>query len=116
MRVGTYLLVAALASCAMPGIAREPLDTGSACRALQKAVSDRDNLPETGPPGVGWFCDFAPSKDPGLYVIALRSGKPLPYTNLMGWYAVTRANGAIARWDVARQRAFPLDASKQARR
>jgi hypothetical protein len=99
----------------MPALAREPLDTGAACRVLQKAVAERDNLPETGPPGVGWFCDFAPSKDPGLYVIALRSGKPLPYTNLMGWYAVARANGTISRWDATKQRAFPLDAAKQPR-
>lgn len=102
-------LVVVLAACGMPGIAREPLDTGTACRMLQKAVSERDNLPEAGPPGVGWFCDFAPSKDPGLYVIALRSGRPLPYSNLMGWYAVARATGTIFRWDVARQRTLPLN-------
>jgi hypothetical protein len=105
--------MAALGAFAMQGLAREPLDTGAACRVLQKAVSDRENLPDTGPPGVGWFCDFAPSKDPALYVIALRSGRPQPYSNLMGWYAVTRATGIISRWDVTKQRAFPLDATKQ---
>ncbi len=114
MRLQARLLaVVVLAASTTQGFTREPLDTGAACRTLQKAVSARDNLPEAGPPGVGWFCDFAPSKDPALYVIALRSGKPLPYTNLMGWYAVTRANGTISRWDVARQRAFPLNAGKR---
>lgn len=114
MRIRARLLAtAALTACALQGIAREPLDTGTACRALQKAIAERENLPEAGPPGVGWFCDFVPSKDPGLYVIALRFGRPQPYSNLLGWYAVARATGTISRWDAARQRAFPLDAAKQ---
>jgi hypothetical protein len=92
----------------MAGVAREALDAGAACRLLQKTIAKRDGLPESGPPGMGWFCDITPSKDPTLYVIALRSARQQPYSNLMGWYAVARASGSVYRWDIDTQRAFPL--------
>jgi hypothetical protein len=95
------------------GIAREALDPGAACRTLQKAIAKRDGLPESGPPGTGWFCDIVPSKDPAFYVIALRSGKPDPYGKLFGWFAVARTSGAIHGWDVEKQRAIPLNAPDQ---
>lgn len=92
------------------GIAREALDAGAACRLLQQTIAKRDGMPESGPQGTGWFCDIVPSKDPGFYVIALRSGKPHPYGKLFGWFAVARASGAIHGWDVKKQRATPLNA------
>src|SRR5689334_14428069 len=88
----------------MAGVAREALDAGAACRLLQKTIAKRDGLPESGPPGAGWFCDIVPSRDPMFYVIALRSGKPDPYGKLFGWFAVARASGAIHGWDVEKQR------------
>jgi hypothetical protein len=94
--------------------AREALDPGAACRTLQQAIAKRDGLPESGPPGTGWFCDIVPSRDPAFYVIALRAGKPDPYGKLFGWFAVARATGTIHGWDVAKQRAMPLKAPGQA--
>jgi hypothetical protein len=102
MRAVHTMLVAALAGLALSAsaAAREPLDSGAACHVLQKAIARRDNLPESGPPDMGWFCDITPSKDPTVYVIALRTGKTRPQGNLIGWYAVVRASGAIHEWDV----------------
>jgi hypothetical protein len=88
-------------------IAREALDAGGACRLLQKTIAKRDGMPESGPPGTGWFCDIVPSKDPAFYVIALRSSKPDPHGKLFGWFAVARASGAIHGWDVEKQRTTP---------
>jgi hypothetical protein len=88
--------------------AREALDPGAACRVLQKTIAKRDGVPEGGPPG-GWFCDTVPSKEPTLYVIALRASKPLPGTsNLIGWFAVGRTSSTVYDWDVDTQRAKPM--------
>jgi hypothetical protein len=96
-------------SC-VTGAAREPLDPGAACQVLQKAIAKREGVPESGPPG-GWFCDTVPSKDPTLYVIALRSSKPLPgSSNLIGWYAVSRGSGTVYEWNIQSQRATPMKA------
>jgi hypothetical protein len=81
----------------------------AACAIVKKTVAQRGGLPETGPPGIGWFCDITPAKDARLFLVALRSGRPTPYTNLMGWYAVDRVTGAIYRWDDKAQRKLPLD-------
>ena len=82
-----------------------------ACAVVKKAVAQRDGLPESGPPGLGWFCDVTPVRDSRLFIVALRSNKPTPYTNLMGWYAVDRATGQLFRWDPDRRRTRPFDAA-----
>jgi hypothetical protein len=108
MRGAHSMLVATFTGLALStsviGVAREPLDSGAACHLLQKAIARRDNLPESGPPDVGWFCDIAPSKDPAVYVIALRTSKPRPQGNLIGWYAVVRSSGDVHEWNVSTQR------------
>ncbi len=62
-----------------------------------------DGLPETGPVGMGWYCDFATYDDERWYLIALRSNRKCDgiCSNLMGWYAVRRSTGAIHDWDMA---------------
>lgn len=76
----------------------------AACAIVQKAVAKRDGLPESGPPGLGWFCDVTPSRDARLLIIALRSSRPTPYTNLIGWYAVDSESGKLFKWDAKNQR------------
>ena len=96
-----------LAWCSMAAAARTPLDPGAACSLLQKTIAKRMGLPDSGPPEAGWFCEFGPSTDPTLYVIALKASRPLPAGNLVGWYAVARASGVIRQWDVTAKRAIP---------
>src|SRR5689334_12172398 len=98
----------------IPGTAREALDAGAACLLLQKTIAKRDGLPESGPPATGWFCDIAPSADSRFFVIALRSGKPVPSGRLFGWFAVSRTTGAVQGWDVEKRRTTPLRVSDQA--
>ncbi len=94
------LLVAADAAAAL-----RPDD---ACAVVQKAVAKRDGLPASGPPGLGWFCDVTPERDSHLFIVALRSTRPTPYTNLMGWYAVDRVTGQLFRWDPDKRRTQPF--------
>ena len=79
----------------------------AACAALKIRVASVDGLPETGPPGLGWLCDPSTFQVEGYYVIALRSGRPAPYSNLMGWYAVERRTHAVYEWDVAEMKMGP---------
>lgn len=76
---------------------------------VKKAVARRDHLPDDGPPGLGWFCDITPSQDSHLFLVALRTSKPTPYSNLMGWYAVERATGRLFRWDEKARRTSPFE-------
>jgi hypothetical protein len=80
-----------------------------ACTVVKKAVARRDNLPDEGPPGLGWFCDISPSSDSRLFLVALKTSKPTPYSNLMGWYAVDRATGRLFRWDEKGRRTRPFE-------
>jgi hypothetical protein len=89
--------------------AAAPLLPDGACAVVRKAVARRDHLPETGPAGLGWFCDITPAKDSRLFIIALRTSRPTPYDNLVGWYAVDRASGALFNWNVKEQRTQPFD-------
>ena len=73
----------------------------AACAALMIRVAALGGLPESGPPGLGWSCDTSRSQVDGYYVIALRSRRPAPYSNLMGWYAVERHTHAVYEYDVA---------------
>ena len=74
----------------------------AACTALKKTVAALDNLPVSGPPNMGWFCDFADSTDPDLFVVALRSNRRCPEicSNLMGWYAVRKSTGQVLSYDI----------------
>jgi hypothetical protein len=92
-----------------------PITSDEACRILKKTFSAAEDIPASGPMGFGWFCDLANGGDNALYVIALRSNRPAPYSNLMGWYAVRRQDGFVTEWDVTNLRVGPaisLDASK----
>jgi hypothetical protein len=73
-----------------------------ACQALQRTISVLRSLPLTGPPGLGWFCDFSTLTTYQFYVIALRSNRPAPDSNLMGWYAVFRSDYAVYEYDIER--------------
>jgi hypothetical protein len=82
----------------------------AACALLKRRVSELDKLPVTGPPGIGWYCDFIPSGDKDLYAIGLRSGRICPEicSNLMGWYAVRKSSGEVGRFDITDQVMKPL--------
>lgn len=82
----------------------------AACSALKSRIAADEAIPLTGPSDngwSGWFCDIADQVD-GYYVIALRSNRPLPYSNLMGWYAVQRETNAVFKWDLEMQKAVPM--------
>lgn len=81
-----------------------------ACSAMKQKVATVSRLLPSGPSDKGWsgwFCDFANQVD-GYYVIALRSNRPAPYSNLMGWYAVQLSTGSVFAWDLNDQKAVPL--------
>ena len=84
----------------------------AACTALKKTVAALDNLPVSGPPNMGWFCDFADSTDPDLFVVALRSNRRCPEicSNLMGWYAVRKSTGQVLSYDINDETVAPLRA------
>lgn len=114
--------VAGTVLCVMTGLlspagarAAAPMLPDGACTIVKKAVAKRDHLPESGPPGLGWFCDIAPSKDSRLFVVALRTNRPTPYDNLVGWYAVDRASGVLFKWDVKAQRTQQFDGNPATR-
>jgi hypothetical protein len=74
-----------------------------ACTLLEKRIAKLDNLPDSGPVGIGWFCDFSTLGDDQWYVIALRSNRRCESicSNLMGWYAVSRRSGSVHTYDMA---------------
>ncbi len=112
-RVLSRALAGLLLSSCLVAEAAQPLDTGAACRVLQKTVAARLGVPDSGPPDAGWFCEFAQSKDPTLYVIALKASRPLPSGHLVGWYAVARASGVVYEWDAAKKQPLPLKDARQ---
>lgn len=103
----TRLLTAVLAVLASTWATAALLPDG-ACAVVKKAVAKRDGLPASGPPGLGWFCDITPARDSRLFIVALRSTKPTPYSNLMGWYAVDRISGELFKWDPDKRRTRPF--------
>jgi hypothetical protein len=78
----------------------------SSCSLLKKKVARLDSLPETGPPGAGWFCDFSSLSGNRWFVVALRSNRTCSgdCSNLIGWYAINRRNGEIHSYDIAQLR------------
>jgi hypothetical protein len=106
--VRVLAMASTLFACGLHAAALLPAD---ACAVVKKAVARRDNLPDDGPPGLGWFCDIAPSPDSRLFLVALKTSKPTPYSNLMGWYAVDRATGQLSGWDEKARRTRPFEES-----
>jgi len=82
--------------------AATPLNERAACATLQSRVSHVMELPRSGPPGEGWFCDFSALGDAQWFVVALRSHRSCVGTcsNLIGWYAVDRQTGAVHVFDI----------------
>ena len=120
MRAGLVVAPAALlgtGGCASSSSheAGAVLTQDAACGQVQQQVAETSHLPKDGPPGMGWFCDFAAGQDPALHVIALRSGRQCEGTcsNLMGWYAVRKSDGAVGGYDVEGKKWMPLSAAKE---
>lgn len=99
-----FALSASFSALAAPPSGSSRLD--AACGQLKKVIAAHDGLVETGPAGVGWFCDFAQTGselDDEWYVIALRSNRTCEgiCSNLMGWYAVHRESGEVHEFDIS---------------
>lgn len=103
------LVTAAMVAHNMPAFAGPPsgtaIDQDSACALLKTRIAQMDSLPDTGPVGMGWFCDFATfddRRDEQWFLIALRSNRVCNgvCSNLMGWYAVDRLNSSIHDVDI----------------
>ena len=91
---------------AQPLVAGSPSDSvrteAQACSVVQKRVAAVSGLPAVGPKGMGWFCDHSDlQKD--WFVLALRSNRKCEgiCSNLMGWYAVSKATGKVHEFIVA---------------
>ena len=82
------------------------LTKATSCSLLKKTVARLDSLPVTGPPGAGWFCDFSSLSGSRWFVVALRSNRACggDCSNLIGWYAISRRNGEIHSYDIAKLR------------
>ena len=76
------------------------------CSLLQKTVARLDSLPDSGPPGAGWFCDFSKLSSSRWFVVALRSNRACggDCSNLMGWYAINRRSGEIHSYNIVKLR------------
>jgi hypothetical protein len=102
------LMTALLLGCVLNGdaVAGGRVTKASSCLLLKRAVARRDSLPETGPPGAGWFCDFSSLSGNRWFVVALRSNRACgaDCSNLIGWYAINRRNGEIHSYDISRLR------------
>jgi hypothetical protein len=93
--------------------AAEPMLPDAACTTVKKAVAKRFGVPDSGPPGAGWFCDVTPDRDSSLFLVALRTAKPKPgpEANLLGWFAVDRVSGKLFKWDEKSRRTMAFDAA-----
>lgn len=85
------------------------LNKASSCSLLKAKASRLDSLPETGPPGAGWYCDFSSLSGNRWFVVALRSNRSCggDCSNLMGWYAINRRSGEIHSYDITKLRVGP---------
>ena len=98
------LVFAAVAICAAISIAMvlsrtRPVSEDDACDILIRTASVYRLSPH-GPMG-HYYCDPAPL-DEAHYVIGLRI-KPLEDyggSNLVGWFAVAKADGQVSEWDI----------------
>ena len=101
-------LIVSLAAVSSIGAEPSKQAQSAACQALQRKIAALDSLPVTGPPGLGWFCDFSTLSTAEYYVVALRSNRAAPYSDLMGWYAVMRRDLAIFEYDINEEKLLPL--------
>jgi hypothetical protein len=101
--VSVLMICLSVLAQAPSGAASQSISKESACARLKKVVAMLDGISESGPVGMGWFCDFSAYRQGPIYVIALRSNRKCdgPCSNLMGWYAVDWTNGSIHDFDVA---------------
>jgi len=104
----TTLMTVLLLACVLNAraVAGVHVTKASSCSLLKRTMARLDSLPETGPPGAGWFCDFSSLSGNRWFVVALRSNRACggDCSNLMGWYAVNRRNGEIHSYDIAKLR------------
>jgi hypothetical protein len=102
----TILVTVFILACMFNGaaIAGLHLTKQSSCSLLKKTVARLYSLPETGPLGAGWFCDFSRLSGNRWFVVALRSNRACSgdCSNLMGWYAINRRNGEIHSYDISK--------------
>ena len=106
------VLLAGFASPVVAGSPDNPMDEFAACKLLQKRKAKEHSMPESGPVGMGWFCDFGSFGDPRdsqWFLIALRSNRVCDgiCSNLMGWFAINRGLGTIHSFDVGEQEVGP---------
>jgi hypothetical protein len=96
-----FICASALAPCEAK--TAHAITQEAACLRLKKVVAKLDGIPESGPVGLGWFCDFSTDHADTSYVIALRSNRKCdsPCSTLMGWYAVDWIDGSVHDFDVA---------------
>ena len=105
MRISLALVLFAFAlPLDATAVAGGRLEKPAACALLKKKVAHLNSLPQTGPPGMGWYCDFTNLSGNRWFVVALRAHRACEgnCSNLMGWYAISRRNGEIHAYDVAK--------------
>jgi hypothetical protein len=97
------ICLVALAQVPSGAVTTHAIDQSSACARLKTAVARLSRVPESGPVGLAWFCDFSTIAADTSYVIALRSNRKCDgiCSNLMGWYAVDWTNGSVHDFDTA---------------
>jgi len=96
------LALGALACLPGTATASHAVTQDRACTRLKWVISKLERIPESGPVGLGWYCEFATPVGTS-YVIALPSNRKCDgiCSDLMGWYAVDWRNGAVHDFDVA---------------
>ena len=109
LRSSLTIFVGALCLAMVPNgsaVAGVHLTKATSCSLLKRKVAKLDSLPNSGPPGAGWFCDFSSLSGNRWFVVALRSNRACSgdCSNLMGWYAINRRNGEIHSYDIAKLR------------
>ena len=109
MRTSLAILLVILLCTATPdgmAVAAGRLSKASSCSLLRKKVAKLDSLPETGPPGAVWYCDFSSLSGNRWFFVALRANRACSGTcsNLVGWFAVNRRTGEIHSYDIVNLR------------
>ena len=105
MRGVSVLMILVFVWAQVPCIAAttKAISQEAACVRLKKAVAKLGGIPESGPVGLGWFCEFSTAPADTAYIIALRSNRKCDgiCSKLRGWYAVDWDDGSVYDFDVA---------------